>query len=84
MFTFFNFYKYLVARNEVLDIFDRICNENHHENRKIITVDQFVQFLNKEQRDPRLNEILYPYANRSRGIDLIEQYEPDKSLSQNG
>lgn len=43
-----------------------------------------MDFLNKEQRDPRLNEILYPYANRSRGLDLIEQYEPDKILAQKG
>ena len=46
-----------------------------------MTVDQFVEFLNKEQRDPRLNEILYPYANRARGFDLIEQYEPNKELA---
>lgn len=49
-----------------------------------MTVEQFVQFLNKEQRDPRLNEILYPYANRSRGMDLIEQYEPDIQIAQKG
>ena len=49
-----------------------------------MNVDQFVEFLNKEQRDPRLNEILYPYANRSRALDLIEQYEPTKELAQKG
>lgn len=49
-----------------------------------MTVDQLVEFLNKEQRDPRLNEILYPYANPARARDIIKQYEPNKSLAQKG
>jgi hypothetical protein len=42
-----------------------------------ITVEQFVEFLNSYQRDPRLNEILYPYANPDRARDLFQQYEPN-------
>ena len=49
-----------------------------------MSVEQFVNFLNQEQRDPRLNEILFPYANRARGLDLVEQYEPNKDLAQKG
>lgn len=49
-----------------------------------MTVDQLVDFLNKEQRDPRLNEILYPYANPARARDLIAQYEPNKSYVAKG
>lgn len=49
-----------------------------------MTVDQFVDFLNKEQRDPRLNEILYPYADRAKGIELISQYEPSKANIEKG
>lgn len=49
-----------------------------------MTVDQLVEFLNKEQRDPRLNEILYPYADRTRGKDIIQQYEPNKNNAQKG
>lgn len=52
--------------------------------KKGMTVDQLVEFLNKEQRDPRLNEILYPYANPARARDIIRQYEPNKSLAQKG
>lgn len=52
--------------------------------KKGMTVDQLVEFLNKEQRDPRLNEILYPYANPARARDIIKQYEPNKSLAQKG
>jgi phosphatidylinositol phospholipase C beta len=49
-----------------------------------MTAAQFVEFLNRTQRDPRLNEILYPYANTSRAKDLIQQYEPNKYNAQRG
>lgn len=49
-----------------------------------MTAAQFVEFLNKTQRDPRLNEILYPYANTSRAKDLVQQYEPNKYNAQRG
>lgn len=45
---------------------------------------QLVDFLNKTQRDPRLNEILHPYANTSRAKDIIAQYEPNKYNAQRG
>lgn len=45
---------------------------------------QLVDFLNKTQRDPRLNEILFPYANQARAKDLIQQYEPNKFNAQKG
>lgn len=45
---------------------------------------QFLEFLNKTQRDPRLNEILYPYVNTERSKDIIEQYETSRSLSTKG
>ena len=42
-----------------------------------MNVDQLVEFLNDHQRDPRLNEILYPYADHSKAIEVIKQYEPN-------
>lgn len=45
---------------------------------------QFVNFINKIQRDPRLNEILYPYANTTRAKDLIEEHEPNTYNAQRG
>lgn len=47
---------------------------------KYIDVDTLVQFINKHQRDPRLNEILHPYADRERGLDIIKTYEPHKEI----
>ncbi|GFT85488.1 1-phosphatidylinositol 4,5-bisphosphate phosphodiesterase classes I and II [Nephila pilipes] len=78
--TFFNFYRNLAGRDEVDKIFEKLCGGK----KKGMTVDQLVEFLNKEQRDPRLNEILYPYANPARARDIIRQYEPNKSMAQKG
>lgn len=49
-----------------------------------MSADRLVEFLNKTQRDPRLNEILHPYANNARAKDLIALYEPNKSNVQKG
>lgn len=57
--------------------------EDRHQNEeKLMSVDQFVNFLNKEQRDPRLNEILYPYVDRIKGREIITQFEPNKVNAQ--
>lgn len=40
-----------------------------------ITLPQFIQFLNEKQRDPRLNEILYPLYDEKRAVEIINDYE---------
>lgn len=40
-----------------------------------INIAQFINFLNEKQRDPRLNEILYPLYDEKRAIEIIETYE---------
>ena len=52
--------------------------------RKYMTTNQFMDFLNNTQRDPRLNEILYPYADTERAKEIIKQYEPNKFNIQKG
>ena len=47
-------------------------------------MDQLVHFLNDEQRDPRLNEILFPHFNKEKAAVLIKQYEPFKQLRDQG
>lgn len=49
-----------------------------------MSTSQLVEFLNKTQRDPRLNEILHPYANPARARDIITEYEPNKFNAQKG
>ncbi|XP_025268130.1 1-phosphatidylinositol 4,5-bisphosphate phosphodiesterase classes I and II isoform X2 [Camponotus floridanus] len=78
---FFNFYKSLTQRSDVEKVFEGIVGSSK---RRLMSVSQFVDFLNKTQRDPRLNEILYPYANEARAKDIINQYEPNKCNANKG
>ena len=78
---FFNFYKSLTQRTDVEKVFEEIVG---NPKRKLMSVPQFVEFLNQTQRDPRLNEILYPYANAARAMEIINQYEPNKQNAQKG
>jgi len=70
---FFGFYKHLMGRSEVERVFDEITGSNK---KKYMTAEQFMEFINAEQRDPRLNEILYPYTTPDKAKELIETYEP--------
>ncbi|XP_031353442.1 1-phosphatidylinositol 4,5-bisphosphate phosphodiesterase classes I and II isoform X2 [Photinus pyralis] len=78
---FFNLYKSLTQRSEVEKVFNELVGTPKRHN---MTAAQLVDFLNKTQRDPRLNEILYPYANTARAKDIIAQYEPNKYNVQKG
>ncbi|XP_049867996.1 1-phosphatidylinositol 4,5-bisphosphate phosphodiesterase classes I and II-like isoform X2 [Pectinophora gossypiella] len=70
---FFAFYKNLTQRNEVQKIFNQLTDGKPH-----LSANQLVDFLNEVQRDPRLNEILHPYADLQRAKDLIKTYEHNK------
>jgi hypothetical protein len=37
-----------------------------------------VNFLNEKQRDPRLNEILYPLYDEKRAAEIITTYEQNE------
>ncbi|KOC63504.1 1-phosphatidylinositol 4,5-bisphosphate phosphodiesterase classes I and II [Habropoda laboriosa] len=77
---FFKFYKSLTERSDVEKVFESIVGNK----RRLMSVAQFVEFLNKTQRDPRLNEILYPYANEATAKHIISQYEPYKCNANRG
>jgi len=62
-----------------LSMLTGLKEDRHQAEEKLMSVDQFVNFLNKEQRDPRLNEILYPYIDRAKGKEIIIQFEPNKA-----
>lgn len=49
-----------------------------------LTVDQMMEFINFKQRDPRLNEILYPPLKQEQVQQLIEKYEPNSNLAKKG
>ena len=47
---------------------------------KEISVKELTEFLNETQRDPRLNEILYPHYDSKRVLEIINTYEKDPDL----
>lgn len=42
--------------------------------------DQFENFLNREQRDPGLNELLYPFYNTDKAAEMILKFETDENF----
>lgn len=63
---------------------DNIFAEFGTKSRPYLSVDQMADFINLKQRDPRLNEILYPPLKQEQVQQLIEKYEPNSSLSSKG
>ncbi|KAL7978196.1 hypothetical protein Chor_005183 [Crotalus horridus] len=45
-------------------------------------LDQLMEFINQKQRDPRLNEVLYPPLTRAQVRQLIAKYEPNQQFQQ--
>ena len=45
-----------------------------------ISLNQFINFMNEKQRDPRLNEILYPLYDEKRASEIITTYELNDEL----
>ncbi|XP_036735976.1 1-phosphatidylinositol 4,5-bisphosphate phosphodiesterase beta-1 isoform X5 [Manis pentadactyla] len=63
---------------------DNIFSEFGAKSKPYLTVDQMMDFINLKQRDPRLNEILYPPLKQEQVHVLIEKYEPNSSLAKKG
>lgn len=43
-----------------------------------------VRVTPQNQRDPRLNEILFPFYDPKRAMQIIEKYERDEDLKKKG
>ncbi|XP_034556094.1 1-phosphatidylinositol 4,5-bisphosphate phosphodiesterase beta-4-like [Notolabrus celidotus] len=82
-FTFDIFYaltQKICPRTDIEELFKKI-NGNKTD---YLTVDQLVSFLNENQRDPRLNEILFPFYDPKRATQIIDKYERDDGLKKKG
>ncbi|XP_017792664.1 PREDICTED: 1-phosphatidylinositol 4,5-bisphosphate phosphodiesterase-like isoform X2 [Habropoda laboriosa] len=88
-FTFDKFktlYFKICPRNDIEELFQSITKGKSD----TINLGQLVQFMNEKQRDPRLNEILYPLYDEKRCTEIINDYEQDdkaknaKSLTKEG
>nr|ACI25594.1 phospholipase C-beta 1 [Paralichthys olivaceus] len=63
---------------------DHIFSDVGAKSRPYLSVEQMTEFINSKQRDPRLNEILYPPLKPEQVQQLVEKYEPNASLVQKG
>ncbi|KAI0239326.1 hypothetical protein LSAT2_009974 [Lamellibrachia satsuma] len=77
---FMSFYRHLCGRAEV----DKIFYDLGSRKKPYLTAQQFVKFLNDEQRDPRLNEILYPYYDTEKAQTLIDHFELNPHMAIKG
>ncbi|NXB97731.1 PLCB2 phosphodiesterase, partial [Orthonyx spaldingii] len=55
---------------------DEIFTSHHLKAKPYMTKEHLAKFINKKQRDPRLNDILFPPAKPEQVQSLIEKYEP--------
>lgn len=53
-------------------------------NQEYLTPDPLIPFLNEVQRDPRLNEILFPFYDKPRVLQLFAKYEKNDENIKNG
>ncbi|XP_069500965.1 1-phosphatidylinositol 4,5-bisphosphate phosphodiesterase beta-3 [Ambystoma mexicanum] len=59
---------------------DKILLELGAKGKPYLNLDQLMDFLNQRQRDPRLNEILYPPLKKDQVRQLIEKYESNRQF----
>ncbi|KAK1170711.1 1-phosphatidylinositol 4,5-bisphosphate phosphodiesterase beta-1 [Acipenser oxyrinchus oxyrinchus] len=63
---------------------DNIFSEIGAKSKPYLSIDQMTEFINTKQRDPRLNEILYPPLKQEQVHQLIEKYEPNINFTKKG
>ncbi|MED6293418.1 1-phosphatidylinositol 4,5-bisphosphate phosphodiesterase beta-1, partial [Characodon lateralis] len=74
-----NFLDSLCPRPELSNIFKLQGDESGR-----LSVDQMTEFINNKQRDPRLNEILYPPLRPAQTHTLMERYQHDQDHLKQG
>lgn len=72
---FYELYHKICPRADIEDLFRTISR-----GRDFLTVNQLIEFLNERQRDPRLNEILFPFFDHKRVVQLIQTYETNEEF----
>ncbi|NWI58142.1 PLCB2 phosphodiesterase, partial [Calyptomena viridis] len=63
---------------------DEIFTSHHLKAKPYMTKEHLAKFINKKQRDSRLNDILFPPAKPEQVQNLIEKYEPSGINIQRG
>ncbi|KAJ8949872.1 hypothetical protein NQ318_010506 [Aromia moschata] len=70
---FYALYHKICPRNDIEELFRSITQGKAD----YMNLDQLINFLNEKQRDPRLNEILYPLYDDKRAKEIVDTYEQD-------
>ncbi|XP_022090519.1 1-phosphatidylinositol 4,5-bisphosphate phosphodiesterase beta-4-like isoform X7 [Acanthaster planci] len=70
---FYDLYHKICPRTDIEDLFKQISKSSQEG----LTVSELIEFHNDKQRDPRLNEILFPFYDRERILKIIQTYEKD-------
>ncbi|VDL72105.1 unnamed protein product [Nippostrongylus brasiliensis] len=71
----------MLTFEKFLRLYHKICPRSEVQE---LFVKLLTNFLNEEQRDPRLNEILFPFFDNTRTQVLISKYEQDNNYIDNG
>lgn len=71
---FYQIYHKLCPRNDIEELFQSLTQGKTD----TLSIEQFIIFLNQRQRDPRLNEILYPLYEEKRAKEIILSYEQNE------
>ncbi|XP_063079505.1 1-phosphatidylinositol 4,5-bisphosphate phosphodiesterase beta-4-like isoform X2 [Engraulis encrasicolus] len=83
VFTYDMFYtltQKICPRTDIDELFKKINGDKTD----YLNVDQLVSFLNDNQRDPRLNEILFPFYDPKRATQILDKYEKDGEHKKKG
>uniref|UniRef100_A0A671Q3V8 Phosphoinositide phospholipase C n=1 Tax=Sinocyclocheilus anshuiensis TaxID=1608454 RepID=A0A671Q3V8_9TELE len=56
-----------------------LCVHSGSKGKPFLSLDQLMDFINRKQRDSRLNEVLYPPLKRDQVHQLMERYETNAS-----
>ncbi|XP_057329699.1 1-phosphatidylinositol 4,5-bisphosphate phosphodiesterase-like isoform X1 [Microplitis mediator] len=73
--AFYALYHKICPRNDIEELFQSITQGKAD----TINLEQLITFLNEKQRDPTLNEILYPLYDEKRAFEIINDYEQNES-----
>ncbi|KAK1793287.1 hypothetical protein P4O66_011675 [Electrophorus voltai] len=83
VFTFEKFYSLtqkICPRADIEVLFKKLCGDKND----YLNIEQLISFLNESQRDPRLNEILFPFYDPNRAKQILYTYETDDNLKKKG
>ncbi|XP_011874153.1 PREDICTED: 1-phosphatidylinositol 4,5-bisphosphate phosphodiesterase-like isoform X2 [Vollenhovia emeryi] len=72
--AFYALYHKICPRNDIEELFQSITAGKAD----TINLEQLITFLNEKQRDPTLNEILYPFYDEKRAMEIINDYEQNE------